>query len=64
VGWKGVVKTVTMGGVAIPRVDKFKYLAQLLSRKEISMRVLTIVLEWGGKNGRVPMEFCMISKFL
>ena len=55
---------VTIGGVAVPRAEKFKYLGSILKRNEILTKILTNVLEWDGKSGVVLPEFRVIGKFL
>ena len=51
-----------MGGVAVPRVEKFKYLGSIA--EEILMRILAIILGQGGKNGRKLLEYCVTRRFL
>ena len=41
---------VTMGGVVVPRVEKFKYLGSMVEDGVILMGILATVLERGGKN--------------
>jgi len=61
-GVVGSGEVVTMGGVVIPRVEKFKYLGSIIEQNRDLMRILIIGLEWGGKNEGVLLAFCVISK--
>jgi len=63
-GVQGDGGEVTLGGVPIPNVDKFRYLGSTLRRKVTLMMILTIVLGWGGKNGRRLLEYFVTRRFL
>jgi len=54
---------VTLGGVAIPTVDKFKYLGSIIEERG-NMTISTIVLGRGGKNEGMHLECYVIRKFL
>ena len=54
----------TLGGVGVPRVEKFKYLGSIIEGGEILMRILAIILGWGGKNGRRNLEDFVTRGFL
>jgi len=42
-------REVTMGGVVVPRVEKFKCLGSIVEERGILMRILAIVLGWVAK---------------
>jgi len=50
---------VTINGVVIPRVQKFRYLARSLKRKRILMKTSTIAWQWDDKNRRTLQECCV-----
>ena len=66
-GFSGVERDgreVTVGGVVVPRVEKFKYLESIIEERGILMRILAIVLGRGGKNRRRLLEYYMTRRFL
>jgi len=66
-GVEGSGEEVTMGGVAIPRVEKFKYLGSIIKQKidiDEDINHYIRLADWGCKSGGVPLKLCVISKFL
>jgi len=55
---------VTMDGVVVPRVEKFKYLGSMVEEGVILMRILPIVLERGGKNGKRQLGYSVTRRYL
>ena len=55
---------VTMGGVMVPQVEKFKYLRSIVKERGDMMRILAIVLGRDGKNGGRLLEYFATKRFL
>jgi len=55
---------VILGGKAIPKVDKCKYLGSIIEKRRDIQMVFTIILGWGGKNRGMRLECYVIGKFL
>ena len=55
---------VTIGGVVVPRVEKFKFLGSMVEEGVILMRILAIVLERGGKNKKRQLGYPVTGRYL
>ena len=55
---------VTMDGVVVPRVEKFKYLGSMVEEGVILMMILAIGLKWGSKNGERQLGYSVTRRYL
>ena len=52
---------VILGGLVIPKVDKFQYLGSIIEKKGDIDDDINHLLRWGGKNERMRLE-CYVTR--
>ena len=62
--WKELGGEVTMGGVVIPRVKKFKYLGLIIENKGDVDDDINHRIRLCGKNGEMHLAYYETRKFL